>query len=450
MRSNIFEEKVSFWEFIRFVMPSILSMVFLSFYTTVDGYFVSKYVNSNALASINIIIPFTCIFFGLTIMLATGGGALVSYRLGSSSYKEANNLFSNLLLTLGFFIISLTILSLIFLQDILRICGSTPNLLPYTKVYGLYTVIMIPAIMSKLFLEHFLRVDDKAHLSMLMSISGLVLNIFFDYIFIVLFKMGIAGAGLGTTLSMYLSCFFGIFHFTSKKSILKISFTSFEFKTIFKSLYNGVSEMMTELSTGVTTLLFNLALIKLVGEKGVATMSILTYLYYFFLSIYFGIAVATQPIISYNLGKKALNNITRIVNQALIILLLSSLLLTSLSYIGASKLILFFSNDKEIYLLGVPALKLFSLTFLLSSFNIFFSSYFTAVKKGGTSAIISICRSLLFVLPFLYILPHYMGLSGIWLTNPLAELTTFLLSLIIIKIHKNSFYDQTKISMSSL
>lgn len=431
MSEKHFPKITNLKSFIKFIYPSILSMIFLSFYTSVDGYFVSKYVGANALASINIIIPLTCLFFGISIMLSTGGGAMISHRLGEGDKVGADNLFASLSVTLGTTILILTSVCYIFLDEILLISGATTALMPFARSYGFWTVVMIPTMMSKLFLEHIVRVDGKPMLSMVMSISGLLLNLIFDYVFIAILNLGITGAGLGTALSMYISAAIGLFHFISKRSTLKFYLKKFELLSIIKSIYNGSSEMLTELSTGVTTLLFNIKLISIAGEVGVAAMSIITYLYYFFVALYFGISVATQPIIAFNLGAENYSYIKKILKYSLQTILFGSIFMFLFSFIMSDNLILFFSDDDRVFQIAGRGLKLFSITFIFAGFNIFTSGYFTAIKSGGRSAIISTCRSLLFVVLYLYLLPLFWNISGVWLTNPMAEISTFIIALLL-------------------
>lgn len=432
MFHKVFVEKVSLKEYVLYLTPSIVSMIFLSFYTTIDGFFVSRYVNSNALAAINIVIPLTCIFFGISIMIASGGGALIGIRQGQGHMKKANSLFTALLILLTFFVILLTILILVFLDKILIFSGSTEALMPYTKSYGFWTAVTIPAMMYKLFLEHMARVDGHPKVSMVMSISGLIANVIINYILIVKCDMGIAGAGIGTSTSMYISAFIGVFHFTLGSHNLNIASPKVRIKDILHSCGNGLSELMTELSTGVTTLLFNITLLSISGEIGIASMSILGYYYYFFTSFYFGITMASQPIISYNYGSGNSSKIKETTGYALKLSGFFGLLITGICIVFSHYLVSLFSSNSDILNVAVPAIKLFSITFLISGFNIFASGYFTAIGKGLPSAIISFSRSLVFVIIYLETLPKFMGVKGIWLTDPFAEITTIFVVVILI------------------
>ena len=426
---EVFSKKQNYIEFLRYVFPSIITMVFLSFYTTIDGFFVSRYVNSDALASINIIIPLTCIVFGIAVMLATGSGALVGIKLGEKNKKEANELFSFVTLVLVLCGVVLTILGLIFLNPILKFLGTTEILYPYTKMYGVVTILMTIPMMLKLYFEYYARVDGNPKLSLLMSASGLILNIIFDFIFIVIFKMGILGAGLGTYASITISSIIGIIYFIGDKSTLEFVRPKCNFKELFDSCYNGSSEMFTELSTGITTFLFNKSILVFNGENGVAAMSIIIYIYYFFIAVYFGVAVGIGPMISYNFGAKNKEKIKESLRHSFISISISSIVIFLISLFGGKYIIALFTNDIQVYNISISGIKLFSYCFLIIGFNIFMSGYFTAIGNGQISAIISVLRSLIFVVGTIIILPRFIGVNGIWLAIPISELLTVFFSI---------------------
>ena len=426
---ELFAQKQTYPQFVKYVIPSIITMVFLSFYTTIDGFFVSRFVDSNALAAINIIIPITCVFFGLSVMLANGSGALVGIKMGEKDDEGANSLFSFITLVVLIIGIILTVLFLLFLEPILIILGSTEILLPYTMTYGFVTVIMIIPMMFKLYFEYYARVDGSPKISLLMSTVGLVLNVIFDYIFIVIFKLGILGAGIGTFASITISAAIGLIYFMSSKSNLKFVKPKVDIKNLIYSCYNGSSEMFTEFSTGITTFLFNQGILLFHGEDGVAAMSIITYMYYFFIAVYFGITVGISPMISFNFGAKNLDKIKESLRYSFVSLAISSVLIFLISLFGGKYIILGFTTDLNVYNIACYGIKLFSTCFLIIGVNIFMSGYFTAIGNGTISAIISILHTLIFVSIAIIILPKFIGVSGIWLSVPVAEFLTIFFSI---------------------
>ena len=428
MREN-FSKKQTYFEFIKYVLPSIVSMIFLSFYTTIDGFFVSRFVNSDALASINIVIPVTCVVFGISVMLATGSGALVGIKLGEKDKDGANKLFTFITLVVLIISIVLTLLGFIFLKPLLVLLGTTESIMPYASVYGFVTILMTLPMMFKLYFEYYARVDGSPTISLIMSSVGLILNVILDYLFIVVFKIGILGAALGTFFSITISAIIGLLYFLSKNSNLKFSKPKLYFKDLWNSCYNGSSEMFTEFSTGITTFLFNLSILHYYGENGIAAMSIITYMYYFFIAIYFGITVGVSPVISYNYGAKNKEKIKESLNHSFLSIGISSLLIFAISMFFGKYIIAFFTSDIAVYEIATSGIKLFSFSFLLIGVNVFMSGYFTSIGNGQVSAIISISRSLVFVTLAILILPRFIDVNGIWLAIPVAELLTVFLSI---------------------
>ncbi|WP_343101671.1 MATE family efflux transporter [Romboutsia sp. MSSM.1001216sp_RTP31141st1_G3_RTP31141_220114] len=429
----VFSKKQSYKEFLRYLLPSITTMIFLSFYTTIDGFFVSRFVNSDALASINIVIPITCIVFGIAVMLATGSGALVGIKMGEKDEEGANQLFSFITLVLLVIGIVFTILSTIFLEPILMFLGTTERLLPYAKTYGLVTVLMTIPMMFKLYFEYYARVDGSPKVALIMSSLGLILNIVFDFLFIVIFNMGILGAGLGTYISITISGIIGLIYFVGSKSNLTFIKPKANFIALFNSCYNGSSEMFTELSTGITTFLFNKSILVFSGENGIAAMSIIIYMYYFFIAVYFGIAVGISPMISYNFGAKNKEKVKESLKHSFVTIGWSSIVIFIISMFLGKDIIGLFTKDIEVYNIATEGIKLFSYGFLLIGINIFMSGYFTAIGNGHISAIISGFRSLIFVVATIVILPKIIGVNGIWLAIPIAEFLTIFFSITFYK-----------------
>ena len=430
MMEELFSKKQNYVQFIKYVTPSIATMIFLSFYTTIDGFFVSRFVNSNALASINIVIPLTCIVFGIAVMLATGSGALVGIKLGEKNEDDANGLFSFISLTLLGIGIVLTLVFLLFLKPILIMLGATDQLLPYAIPYGFVTVLMTIPMMFKLYFEYYARVDGSPKIALLMSSLGLVLNIVFNSIFMIVFDLGILGAALGTFVAISISGSIGLAYFLSNKSNLRFTKPGINIKELFHSCYNGSSEMFTELSTGITTFLFNKSILVFYGEDGVAALSIIIYIYYFFIAVYFGVTVGVTPIISYNFGAKNLEKIKESLQHSFRTIGVSSVLIFLFSISCGKYIIGLFTQDTFVYNIASDGIKLFSYGFLIIGNNVFMSGYFTSIGNVTISATISILRSLVFVCATIIILPYFIGVNGIWLAVPIAELLTVFFSVL--------------------
>ena len=325
-----FETKMTYLQFLNYLVPSILTMIFLSFYTTIDGFFVSKYAGSHALAGINIVIPVTCVIFGVSVMLATGAGAIIGERLGQKKEQEANEIFSFITLVLLIFSIVFTIAGIVFLKPICIFLGSSPLLLKHVLPYAFVIFIGTIPMSFKLFFEYLVRTDGKAKIGLVMSLVGLVLNVVLDYIFVALLHLGTFGAAWGTLLSIFVSILIGFVYFL-KYSHIKFCKPKLNWSVLLKSCTNGSSEMLTEMSTGITTFLFNLIIMKFFDEDGNTAVTIIMYIYYFFISFYMGIAVATAPVISYNVGAGNEEKIREITRYSFITIAITSLLILAIS-----------------------------------------------------------------------------------------------------------------------
>lgn len=432
-----FETKMTYLQFLNYLVPSILTMIFLSFYTTIDGFFVSKYAGSHALAGINIVIPVTCVIFGVSVMLATGAGAIIGERLGQKKEQEANEIFSFITLVLLIFSIVFTIAGIVFLKPICIFLGSSPLLLKHVLPYAFVIFIGTIPMSFKLFFEYLVRTDGKAKIGLVMSLVGLVLNVVLDYIFVALLHLGTFGAAWGTLLSIFVSMLIGFVYFL-KYSHIKFCKPKLNWSVLLKSCTNGSSEMLTEMSTGITTFLFNLIIMKFFGEDGIAAVTIIMYIYYFFISFYMGIAVATAPVISYNVGAGNEEKIRETTRYSFITIAITSLLILAISLLCGQQIIHLFSKGGNVFALTWEGLKLFSPVFLFIGLNVFLSGYFTALGNGFISALISSLRSLIFVVLFILLLPHFLGAAGVWMTMPLAEALTIFIAVYLYRTYGKS------------
>ena len=423
-----FETKMTYLQFLRYLVPSILTMIFLSFYTTIDGFFVSKYAGSDALAGINIVIPITCVIFGVAVMLATGAGAIIGEKLGQKKEQEANEIFSFISIVLLVFSIIFTLVGIMFLKEICIFLGSSTRLLKHVIPYAFVIFLGTIPMSFKLFFEYLVRTDGRPNIGMLMSMTGLILNVVLDYIFVALFDMGTLGAAWGTFLSITVSMLIGLGYFL-KYSHIKFCKPRLNWTVLFKSCTNGSSEMLTEMSTGITTFLFNLIIMKFFGEDGIAAVTIIMYIYYFFISFYMGIAVAIAPVVSYNVGSRNHTKIKETTRYSFITIALSSVLIRAVSLLCGKQIIHLFVDGGNVFTLTWDGIKLFSPVFLFIGLNVFLSGYFTALGNGFISALISSLRSLILVVVFILILPNIIGVSGVWMTMPLAEALTIFIAL---------------------
>lgn len=422
-----FSRPMSYGQYLKSLLPSILTMIFLSFYTTIDGFFVSRYAGSDALAGINIVIPITCVTFGVAVMLATGAGAIIGEHLGRGEMEQANRIFSFMCLVLLAFSVAFTALGVAFLRPIAVLLGSSERLMPHVLPYALVVFLGTVPMAFKLFFEYLVRSDGNSKVGLAMSVAGLVLNVGLDYLFVGVFGLGTLGAAWGTTLSITASALIGLVYFLRFGNI-RFARPKADAKVLLKSCTNGSSEMFTEFSTGITTLLFNLMVMKYFGEDGVAAVTIIMYIYYFFISFYMGIAVAVAPVVSYNVGAQNPDKIREMLRYSFRTIAVTAALILAASLLGGQAIIHLFVQSGNVFDITWQALRLFSPVFVFIGFNVFLSGYFTALGNGLTSAVISLLRSLVLVVVFIAVLPLLLEENGIWLTMPFSEAATVLVA----------------------
>ena len=429
-----FTKKMNYWQYIRHLLPSIMTAIFVSFYTVIDGFFVVRSSGGElALAGINIVLPITSLTFGSAVMLATGVSAIIGKKMGEGKNNEVNGIFSFISLVLLLIGAFFTVIGLVFIEDISILLGASETLMPYVIPYCFTIFAGFIPMSFKLFFEYLVRTDGNPRVAMVMSGSGVLLNILFDYLFVIVFEMGTLGAGLGTTVSVVISGLIGLVYFLFFSHI-RFSAPKFDLKILLKSMANGSSEMLTELSSGIVTLVFNLVIFKYYGENGIAAITIIIYIYYFFLAFYQGISVGSAPYISYNYGAKNPKKIREIFKYSTITIMVTTVIVLILSYGFSGPIIDIFANTQEVKDLTVEGLNYFALLFIFVGFNVFMSSYFTALGDGLSSAIISTLRSLIFILLYTFILEIPFGAIGVWLSMPCSELSTLIVTIILFTI----------------
>ena len=278
-----------------------------------------------------------------------GSGALGGMKMGEKDMAGANGLFAFITLALLVIAVGIMVVGLIFIQPVLRFLGATDLLMPHAMKYGVVTVLMAMPMRFKLYFEYYARVDGSPKVSLVMSTIGLALNVVLDFFFICILGMDIMGAALGTFLAITLSALIGLGYFLSRKANLRFVKPVVDFKALWYASYNGSSEMFTEFSTGITTFLFNIAILHFYGENGVASMSIIMYIYYFFIAFYFGVTVGICPMISYNYGAHHKEKITECLKHSFITIAWSSILLCGVSLVFGKFIVAFFTQDSAVY-----------------------------------------------------------------------------------------------------
>ena len=427
--SNSIGQHFTPWSLLKFAAPSIIMMTFMSLYTIVDGIFISRFVGSNALSSLNIVFPVITLAIAIGTMFSTGGNAVISKYLGEGNTKRACQCLTQFVLFCVSLSIILVVLSILFASPISRFLGATDILIDDAVIYLRIVMAFAPAcILQTLFQSYFVTAGHPGMGLGLMIVAGCT-NAALDYIFIAVMHMGIAGAALATGIGQCIPAVAGIVFFLFTKKELRFTRCGFYPKETAKAAFNGSSEMVTELSTAIITFLFNIILLRLAGEHGVAAITILLYGEFLFNGFYLGFAIGISPIIGFQYGAQNRQELRRLYKIAFLFAAGTSLFMALLAFLLSAPITSVFTKDPQTYVLAVAGFKLFAVNFLFSGLNITSSGFFTALSNGKTSAIISFCRTLLFTTAALLLLPRFLGITGAWIAMPVAELCTLLVSI---------------------
>ena len=282
---NLFDREITFLSIIKFTIPTVIMMVFFSMYTIIDGVFISRFVGADALSSVNIVYPVISLLTAIAVMFATGGSAIVAKTMGEKRLEEAREKFTLITVCSIFFGIIVAVLCILFIKPIIMFLGSTDNLYNNCYYYLLIMIIFTPFLILKMYFDYFFVTAGKARLGLVTSILGGIINVVLDYVFIVIFKMGVSGAAFATSIGYAIPSIIGIIYFLDKKNTLYFVKFKFDFNTIKNSCTNGISEMVTQLSSAVTTFVYNIVMINFLGADGVASITIILYVNFYCLIV---------------------------------------------------------------------------------------------------------------------------------------------------------------------
>ena len=419
---------------LRFTLPSMIMMVFTSAYGVVDGVFVSNFVGKTPFAAINLIMPVCMLLGAFGFMVGTGGSALVSKLFGEGRSKDANKVFS-LLIYLSFVVgCILAALGFIFARPISIALGAEGEMLECCVVYGRILSLGIVAFILQNEFQSFLVVAEKPKLGLFITVAAGLTNIVLDALFIAVLKWGLVGAALATTISQIVGGIIPFVYFIfSKNSQLKLGGTSLDIRSVLLTFANGSSEMMTNLSLSIVNILYNFQLMRFIGEDGIAAYGVIMYVNFIFISIFIGYSIGSAPIISFHFGAKNSDEMKNLRKKSTVIIFLASLLMFVLGLVLSKPLTnIFVGYDNELYALTLRAFTIYSVSFLFVGYNIFISSFFTALNNGLVSAIISFLRVLFFEVVAVITLPLIFDVDGIWFSVVVAEGVAMLMDMIIV------------------
>lgn len=415
---------------LKFVAPSAVMMMFTSIYGVVDGLFVSNYVGKVPFAAINLVMPFIMILGGIGFMIGTGGSALVSKTLGEGDREKANRYFTMMIYLSLICGAAASVIGFVFIRPISYLLGATDAMIGDCVEYGRMIFLFTTAFMMQNVFQSFLVTAEKPRLGLLATVGAGVTNMALDAWFIVGLGWGVKGAALATGISQTVGGILPLIYFLRpNSSLLKITRTKLEGRPVFLAVTNGSSELMSNISASVVSMIYNIQLMKFAGEDGVAAYGVLMYVQFVFIALFIGYAIGSAPIIGYHYGAINHSELKNMLKKSIIIMSISGVIMTLLAQALALPIAkVFVGYDEGLFDMTVHAFRVFSFSFILAGINIFASSFFTALNNGAVSAAISFLRTLIFQSTAVIVLPMILELDGIWLSITVAEVFALIIS----------------------
>ncbi len=426
---NVYEKPVTLGNILKFAVPTIVMTVFMSFYTMVDGLFVSNLIGTNALSAINLTAPVIQLVTAISTMFATGGSAVIMKKMGEHKTGEAREDFTFLILVNVIVGVLMCGVGYLAMEPIFAQMNLSVDVSGYCVEYlSRYLLFTVPILLMNNFTLYMIA-SEKATLSLVCSVAGGVLNMVLDYVFLAVFGMGISGAAIATGMGYSVTAFVGLFVFSKRDSLLHFKKPVFRFRVLANAATNGCSEMATALVTGIITMMFNWTMLTYVGEDGIAAVTIIMYVLMFASSLYTGYSYGVAPMVSFYYGEKNHEKLKKLTVCSLKIILYISFVMAAFSFFLTEPLVSVFARPgNPVYGLAVTGNQICTLALFFIGFNIFASGMFTALSNGVVSAVLAFCRSFVFMLATMLVLPALLGVNGIWLATPVAELMALALS----------------------
>lgn len=431
----------SYSKLIRFTLPTIAMMIFTSIYGIVDGVFVSNCVGSDAFAAVNLIMPVIMILGSTGFMVGTGGSAIVSKTLGEKKLEKASEYFSMLIYLCIVSGVILSAIGIIFIKPLAELLGATGDIANNCIIYGRTVFFMMTGLFLQNAFQSFLVVAEKPKLGLAVTLLAGFTNMFFDFLFVYVLRLGVFGAAVATGISQFVGAIIPVIYFASgMNNILHLKKCRFNKDIIIKTFINGSSEMVTNMSMSLVNMLYNMQLMKYIGTNGVVAYGIIMYTGFIFSGTYIGYSLGSAPVISYHYGAGNKKELKSLFKHSIILLVISSVIMTLLAEVLAKYLAgIFVSYDKQLLELTTTAIRIYSVSYLISELNIFASSFFTALNNGFVSAAISFLRMFLFQIIMILLLPVIIGINGIWIAVTAAESLALVVSVVFVIINRKKY-----------
>lgn len=423
-------------DFLKYILPAVVSQWVFALYTMVDGMFVARGVSETALAAVNIASPFVTGMFALSLTFAVGTSTIVALLFGQKRIREAKEVFSQNMIVLAVLSLLITAGVLAGLEGLGRFLGATEVTMPYVKEYiSAIAPFAICFILSYSF-EILISTDGYPALATIIVSIGVVLNCILDYLFVMVLHKGVFGAAFATGISQMIVIIFYLKHFLGKKGTIKFCRHTFCPALVLRELRNGFPSGITELSAGIITFVFNQAIIRFLNEDAIVSYSIIAYINAIVVMSMVGVAQGCQPLVSYYYGKGEKEKCRRLLKYELCTVAAASALAAGICYLLADEIVGIFISAEltELRAYSAKVFRIFILSFLLAGYNVVAAGYFTAIEKSGKAVIISLGRGLVMLVVSMAVLTLLFGGRGIWWAALLSESLCLVVSVILLKL----------------
>lgn len=427
---------------LRFTLPSIVMMIFTSIYGVVDGFFVSNFVGKTPFAAVNFIMPFLMILGCVGFMFGTGGSALISMTMGQRDGEKANRIFSLLIYISAAVGILLAVLGILFIRPVAAALGAEGEMLENSVIYGRIILAALPAYLLQMEFQSFFVTAEKPHLGLAVTVASGVTNMVLDGLLVAVFRLGLVGAALATAASQIVGGILPLLYFASpNSSLLRLGKTRFDGKALLRTCTNGSSELMSNVSMSLVSMLYNVQLLRYAGENGIAAYGTMMYVNMIFLAAFIGYSIGTAPVIGFHFGAGNHGELRGLLRRSLGIIGVFAVCMLALGFFLAEPLSrLYVGYDSELLEMTVHGFHIFAWSFLFAGFAIFSSSFFTALNDGLTSAAISFLRTLVFQIAAVMLLPLVWDIDGIWWSIVVAELMAVVVGGIFLVVKQKKYH----------
>ena len=423
-------DRFSYGRLARFALPSIAMMIFISIYSMVDGLFVSNFTGKEALAAVNLVYPLAMALGSIGFMFGTGGAALVAKTMGEGDEVRANRLFTFIALAAAALSVVLCAVGAFALEPLLGFLGADGQLLDLSLLYGRVLLAALPFSVLQNMFQSFFIAAEKPYVGLAVTVAAGLSNIVLDYLFIVVFGWGIAGAAVATMVGQVLGAAVSVAYFArSRTSRLRFARPVRDLRALGKACVNGSSELMTEVAASVVSTLYNFQLLMLLGADGVAAYGVIMYVNFVFTAVFFGFAMGTGPVVSYHYGAQNKDELKSLFRKSLVLVGGAGVTMFAASQLFGGALVgVFVGYDPDLVALTLHGFRIYSVSFLMAGFNIYGSAFFTALNNGKVSALVSFMRTLVFETSTVMLLPLVWGVDGVWSAIIVAEACALVLT----------------------